>query len=443
MGSPGQESRNAEDGRRRRARSLRFITWLPLVLVCAPSSLSGQIFPLKSWTEPEVDLCAAQATRLPGTPAPLPADVRARVDSLLVAGSQAAILGELITARESFRAAAELDPSNPVVAYRLARTLDEHGESAEAVAEYCRYLSLAPADATSAAVRDRIHALSANGEGPPRAPWAVAMSEGFQAFEGGRYRDAVQAFTRVIELRPDWADGYFNRALAYTADGRPEIAANDFQTYLTLAPGADDALAVREHVDRLQADAAQAAAVRMVQTRIARPGNALAQGLIIPGLGQHATGRTGLGLVVLAAAAGAVYYGMRQQEVVHTRGAYDPFGNYYEYEVTTLERPYQVHGISAAAAIAVLSAIESYIYSDRQYRRIRAAGPQLSITDREAICTTLESPEVPSLLEVASPSCHEVPARWADGATSECAADRSGPPLRSCNALSARLPRSR
>ncbi len=420
-------------------RSIRWTGWLGLVLVGAllvPSAASGQqVFSLKSWNEPTVDVCSGVASELPGTPAPASPDARARVDSLLAAGSQAAILGELVTARDLFRTAAELDPANSVVAYRLARALDESDQTTEAISEYCRYLTLAPGETTAAVVRDRVHVLGSTGEGPPRAPWSIAMSEGFQAYEAGRYRDAIQAFTRVVELRPDLPEAYFNRAAAFTADSRPEFAVNDFQTYLTLDPAAADAQAVREQLSVLHAEVEQTAEIRLVQTRIARPGIAFAQGLVIPGLGQHATGRTGLGVVVLAASAGAVYYGLRQHEVVRTHGATDPFGNYYEYEATSIERPYQIHGISAAAAIALLSAIESFIYSDRQYRRIQTANAPLPPISRPETTSCPAPPDRdPSLFGPPRAACESIALRSWDS----CSGDSPAPPMRRCSPLAVR-----
>jgi hypothetical protein len=97
------------------------------------------------------------------------------------------------------------------------------------------------------------------------------------------------------------------------------------------------------------------------------PSSALIQGLVLPGLGQHATGRTALGLVVLGAVGGAIYYGIEEQTVVNRVGANDPFGNYYEYDVRTRGRPRMAQGIGAAVGIAILGALESYIYARREY----------------------------------------------------------------------------
>jgi hypothetical protein len=49
------------------------------------------------------------------------------VDSLLTAGSRAAILGDYPAAEDFLRRAAALDQGNPLVSYRLARTLDDQG----------------------------------------------------------------------------------------------------------------------------------------------------------------------------------------------------------------------------------------------------------------------------------------------------------------------------
>jgi tetratricopeptide (TPR) repeat protein len=50
--------------------------------------------------------------------------------------------------------------------------------------------------------------------------------------ELGEYEEAIRDFSTVLELRPDWADALFNRALAYKMSMRYEQAIADFEQYL-------------------------------------------------------------------------------------------------------------------------------------------------------------------------------------------------------------------
>lgn len=72
------------------------------------------------------------------------------------AGNQAALIGEVVRARELFLRSAELDPTLPEVAYRLGRVYEELGQSGEAAREYCRALFLGSGTADDADVRARI-----------------------------------------------------------------------------------------------------------------------------------------------------------------------------------------------------------------------------------------------------------------------------------------------
>jgi hypothetical protein len=86
----------------------------------------------------------------------------------------------------------------------------------------------------------------------------------------------------------------------------------------------------------------------------------------VPGLGQHETGRTLLGIGVLSAVGGAVYLAFREELATQQRQAEDPFGNPYTYDVRVRERPYQTLGLGAAVAIGLGAALESFLYARGQ-----------------------------------------------------------------------------
>jgi eukaryotic-like serine/threonine-protein kinase len=60
--------------------------------------------------------------------------------------------------------------------------------------------------------------------------------QGGCAFRLGRFADAVGAFRACVSLAPDRAEGYYNRALAYSALGQTALASLDFDRALRLDP---------------------------------------------------------------------------------------------------------------------------------------------------------------------------------------------------------------
>ncbi|MHB8771354.1 MAG: tetratricopeptide repeat protein [Syntrophales bacterium] len=55
--------------------------------------------------------------------------------------------------------------------------------------------------------------------------------------EIGNYRRAVEAFSRVIEMRPDYAHAYNNRGVAYSEMGSYRLAIQDFNRAIAMNPG--------------------------------------------------------------------------------------------------------------------------------------------------------------------------------------------------------------
>jgi tetratricopeptide (TPR) repeat protein len=82
--------------------------------------------------------------------------------ALVQRAQQAAILGDRASAREQWRQAAELDPTDADLAYQLARAHEGAGAFADATTEYCRFLALAPNAREAAEARDRIAVLSSS-----------------------------------------------------------------------------------------------------------------------------------------------------------------------------------------------------------------------------------------------------------------------------------------
>jgi regulator of sirC expression with transglutaminase-like and TPR domain len=187
-------------------------------------------------------------------------------------GHEAAIVGDHRQARDVFMDAARLSPGDERIAYQLGRAYEELGEKPNAVQEYCRFLALAPQGSDAPDVRTRIAALSApTGTGPAADPAGTAFRAGVTQLDQRRWREAADAFGRVIQTLPRAAEAYYDRGLALGALDQRDAAVKDLEQYLTLRPGAEDQTQVRAQIDALR-----------------RPtwstSTALVTGLLLPGL---------------------------------------------------------------------------------------------------------------------------------------------------------------
>jgi len=305
----------------------------------------------------------------PACPTGLPAPVapgnlqRSQARELASRAQQAAILGDTASARARLRDARALDPTDPDLAYQLARMYESGAASDSAVAEYCHFLALSPNGADAADARARVAVLAKPVADPKIEAANATFRDGLAAYDAGRMIEAEAKFARAIEEQPTWADAYYDRALAREAQGRRELAAVDLESYLRVNPAADDRASVSARIASLR------------RARLS-PGQALALGIVIPGAGQFYTHRPGWGTVFLVTAGSALGFGLMPQNKTKTvQGtATDPFGNPYTYTTTqrTTERPNLVAGAIAAAVIDLMGASEAAIYAGRANR----AAPQ-------------------------------------------------------------------
>ena len=332
-----------------------------LVLITAAAAALGarpvgaQELALKrSATRPQATACPViPLPRQPGAQQQNDARQRAAV------AQEAAIVGNQRAAREQFARAAQLDPSNEEIAYQYGRTLEDAGSRAEALREYCRYITLAPASGDAADVRNRIAALA------PPTPTSGTVDQatprfqaGLETFDRGRFEEAERSFGGAIAEAPTWADAHYNRALARLAQRKSTEALTDLRRYLELRPDAPDRVTVLTQVAEIE------------RPLPFTPGGALGRG-IIPGLGQFHTRRPLFGTVVLAAVGGGVAYALQSKEerrqdstrvpLVNGDTVLQPTGLPYTVRV----RPNAATGAAAAAGVTVLAAVESYIYARR------------------------------------------------------------------------------
>ncbi len=366
--------------------------WAVLLLVLAFPSLGAQELALKRDLPPgpcEARVPVGVSSETPREPDPQEAE---RLSS---EANQAAILGDQDGAIVLLRAAAELDPLSSAVAYRLARILEDAGETEAALGEFCRYLSLEPGAPDAAETRLRTERL-ADPDRTPLSPAArSAFEQGVTAFDRAAYDEAARHFSRAILEGSDWDDAYYNRGVSYLRAGRASAGVADLQWYLETNPAAGDREAVQ-------------AQLREVAPTLApqyNPGIALTTGLLVPGMGQFYSGRPGLGFLVLSTAGTAATVGLLHRRVevdclqVPENGVCPPRQILDE----RVRRPLLVPGLATAAAITVVGAIVAF-------RGARASNPQLSSRGDEL---RLALPDVGP--RGMTPSLRLAPVSWREG----------------------------
>jgi tetratricopeptide (TPR) repeat protein len=287
--------------------------------------------------------------------APSDADKR-RARDLAANGQQAAIIGDSTAALNALRQAAALDPTNADFAYQLGRVYEQSKSGANAAAEYCRFLVLAPNALEAVEVRDRIITII-----PPRTDPNVAAAQrefqlGIGAYNAGQFLQAELHFSGALKGDSTWADAYYDRALVRLALAQRVPAMTDFESYLRFKP---------EATDRLQV-VARIANLRRAQLSQSQ---ALVLGLVVPGGGQMYTRRPVRGAVLFGAAAAALGFGAMGQSktITEQQTGTDPFGHHYTFTTTrsVTEHPYLAPGVLAAGGIALVSAVEAFRYAGR------------------------------------------------------------------------------
>lgn len=279
------------------------------------------------------------------------------VRRLMALGHEAAIVGDHRQARDVFVDAARMSPGDERIAYQLGRAYEELGERPNAIHEYCRFLALAPQGADAPDVRARITALAApTGSTPAADPTGTAFKAGVAQLDQRRWREAADAFSRVVQALPRAAEAYYDRGLALTAIDQRDAAIRDFEQYLALRPGAEDQSRVRAQIDALR-----------------RPswstGTALATGLLLPGLGQVYTSRPWIGVGVAAVAGTSLFFALKSKDEQEIRDysvripGFPDIINIDTVQVT--KHPYYAAGLAAFTTLTIGAAFEAARYARR------------------------------------------------------------------------------
>ena len=325
----------------------------PLVLVAASRAGAQQLAAKRGLSPESVLPC----------PAPAGAVAPARNDSpdvrrLVALGHEAAIVGDHRQARDVFLDAARLSPGDERIAYQLGRAYEELHDRPAAIREYCRFLALAPQASDAADVRARIGALSVPTTGGTSAAdqAAATFRTGVGHLDQRRWREASDAFGRVIQLLPRAAEAYYNRGIALSALDQREAAGRDYEQYLALRPSADDQALVRQRIGALRAPTWNA-------------NTALVTGLVVPGLGQVYTSRPWIGLGVAALAGTSLYVALLKKEDQEIRDfsviipGFPPIVNIDTVQVT--KQPYYAAGLTVFAVATIGAAFEAARYARR------------------------------------------------------------------------------
>lgn len=329
-----------------------------LGVAIVPTAARAQRFELKtSFAAATITGCSpVNAANAPPRPTPT---AEGEAAQLIADGQDAALQGEHATARDLFKQATALVPNNGRLAYYLGREYEALQDHANAVAAYCRYLSLTVPAPDGDEVRGRIVRLTPAAEITRFEEARANFQSGVALLRRRQYAAADSVFGSVATSVPNAPEPFFNRALSRAARGEREPAMQDFERYLELSPRAGDVAQVRAAMSRLP-------------DRVYGPGQAFGSGVVIPGLGQMSTGRPVLGVLVLGAVGAGIGLAWQQQEKSKVMNFSDPFGNRYSDTVTTVSRPRLVAGLAGAASLWFLAAIESSSYARRSRSKAAA-----------------------------------------------------------------------
>lgn len=276
--------------------------------------------------------------------------------------------GKYDPARADFEAVMRLPDRRAAALTGLGYTALRAGKYADAARQFALALELAPSDqgaATGAAYAElwshdprqaarRSEALQAPQPITYPVDAAVAFRRGIALIVARKLGEAERALDDAIAAAPSWPEAFYNRALAYQADGRAEAAVTDLRKYLQLRPNASDRAEVLQRIDVLGRSG----------------GGAFARGLLFPGLGQYTTGQPVLGTVVLAAAGGGAALALTTQHSTETRTYTDPFGNTYTTMVTVTKRPNLGAGLAIAGGAWLLGAIQAAAHAGSARRDV-------------------------------------------------------------------------
>jgi tetratricopeptide (TPR) repeat protein len=316
-------------------RKIIFVVLASLIAFPASSSAQRGLAdePLKPGTARDRPLCPVATVGV----APAPA-LRQQARQLKQQGQQAAILGDSPAALRALRDASVLDPTDADLAYQLGQAYETAKDAPNAVAQYCRFLSLAPTSPDAGEVFERVRALA-----PARSDQVIDVAlavfrSGVAAYQNGQLAAADSAFTRAILADSGWADAYYNRGRVRFARGDRDAGRADLIRYLTRVPEATD----RREVARVVSD---------LGPEVLSPLLAFGLSAVIPGGGEFYVHRPIRGSLTVVAVAAASVWAAQTQTINTTEAS------------IRVHRPHLYAGIAAALGAAALSAVDATFHA--------------------------------------------------------------------------------
>jgi tetratricopeptide (TPR) repeat protein len=268
------------------------------------------------------------------------------------------ILGNQVRARDLYERATELDPTSALLAFRYGIILADLGETGPAEDQLCRAEALGAREQAVGDPRPQLEALWRTREMDLPEEARDHFLNGLLQVTLGDLRGAEEAFSAAFLAAPEWGHPVYNRGVVRIRLGEPDLAVEDLQLYLAIAPDAEDAMLVSQRIGQLQ--------IRPGST--VSPGTALGLGLLIPGMGQFYSGRALSGFGVLAVAGGAIAAGFLIEEVETRCVGSPPSGGECPPDRIVSEstnNPYMIHGLAAAGVVALVGAVEAYFKAKR------------------------------------------------------------------------------
>ena len=251
-----------------RSSRLWVATLLVLAAQLATARVGAQVLPLK---RPDAHTHHHHLPHLSACRRADPA-VDHEASRLATLGQESALEGDHRAARDLFAQAAQLNPRDPALAYRLGREYEETGQKADALRQYCRYLALAPNGPDAPQVTGRAAQLVPEAALTRGTELVEQFHTGVAHFDAKDWSTAVQSFGQVVAGAPAFPPAIYNLAVSHDRQGNSPAAIRDYSRYLSLVPQAEDADSVRARMQTLR-------------QAIPSPGAAFAIGLL-PGGGQ-------------------------------------------------------------------------------------------------------------------------------------------------------------
>jgi tetratricopeptide (TPR) repeat protein len=154
--------------------------------------------------------------------------------------------GKYDEAEGAFKTLAAANPTIPEIQYNLGQVYEGKKDMAAAEAAYLKAIEIKPSytDAASALAgvyqrtghADKAAALMAKSAGENKDDPNVQFNLGVTHLNAGRNEEAVTAFQRVVELKPDMAEAYYRLGTLYVGQGKVDDAVKSLQKYLSLNP---------------------------------------------------------------------------------------------------------------------------------------------------------------------------------------------------------------